>query len=292
MKHILPILLLFITNISIAQNPSKEIMIDQLYEVFEALDKKEFSQATKHFLIPESVGEQKAMQALSTFIEKKEISNSGIKVLAEHGEYGPLELVFPERGKAKADRAGVDIKKCYGYRYQEANVMGLWESGKFKFFRMDDLGKIESPGSYSKLGFKGLVLGLTKDQVQALGLAQTEEKIDNMEWGFEGYSYASENSSFADFMNLDVQNIYLSFENDKVGGIFIVLKTDKVKSLLLSYDMEKYYGDTDCSYSVAFDPAPYYCTWDFSESSILSSNMDQPGGGPGDFVRIKFSSNL
>ena len=90
---------------------------------------------------------------LSKLIPKREISQVGIDALAneQYFQFDPIAEVYGQDGIKKAKRAEVEVEKCYGINWinwqtegSSLEVMAMWNENRFKFFRIDNLGKISA----------------------------------------------------------------------------------------------------------------------------------------------------
>jgi hypothetical protein len=123
--------------------PTKDNMVATLKKVHAALAAKDYKKAVGFFALPKGMDPAKAEKAVSRLIEKNEISEPGIDILAAKGTFGKLSELAPDKGKRRADRAGVPLEECYVLAFEEAEVMAHWDGSSFKIFRLDDVGKLK-----------------------------------------------------------------------------------------------------------------------------------------------------
>jgi len=126
--------------------PSKELMISALRELYSLLEAKNYESAVSLFIEIEGVSQEELQTDLSSFIEKKEISASGIDILENKAVFGKVVDLYGEKGKREIEKKNLNSKKCYGLFIPGTiiEVMALWDKTSFKFFRMDNVGKLEN----------------------------------------------------------------------------------------------------------------------------------------------------
>ncbi len=127
--------------------PTKAKMISDLKQIFELMEKKQFEPASEFFLLPPNF----KPEMLDGFIDRQEISLSGIQRLEKEAKFGSaIEVFGPQRGKYFADKAGTDPAKCFGFNHEvggtAAEVLAIWNGSKFTFIRIDDVGKLPAIG--------------------------------------------------------------------------------------------------------------------------------------------------
>jgi hypothetical protein len=123
---------------------SKEALIETLDKVLPLLASKDFEKAAEYFVLPENF----EPEMLDGFIDRRELSLSGIRILEQDATFGPATEVFSaERAQAFAARAGVDVATCFGFNHETqsatAEVLATWANGRFKLVRLDDVGKLQ-----------------------------------------------------------------------------------------------------------------------------------------------------
>ena len=135
------------------EGPSRAAMISALDSLMGHLQKKEYDKAKDYFVLPKGASSRKVTKMLSKLIRKREISQTGIKALANEQvfQFGPINEVYGKDGLKKAKRAEVEVEKCYGINWinwqtegSSLEVMAMWNENRFKFFRIDNLGKISA----------------------------------------------------------------------------------------------------------------------------------------------------
>lgn len=126
---------------------TKEKLIETLDSVLPLLANKDFEKAAEYFVLPTNF----QPKMLDGFIDRRELSLSGIRILEQDAIFGRASEVFSaERAQAFAARAGVDVSICFGFNHETqaatAEVLAAWENGRFKLVRLDDVGKLQPPG--------------------------------------------------------------------------------------------------------------------------------------------------
>lgn len=133
------------------EQPSKAALIQTLKSVTALLERQEFAEASKHLVLPPDF----KPQMLAGLIENNELSAEGVQLLEEGAVFGKATERFgSERADALAKRAGVPLEDCYGFKHEHASVvaevLGVWDSGTFKLFRIDDVGKLKAQGAQAQ----------------------------------------------------------------------------------------------------------------------------------------------
>lgn len=123
--------------------PTREALIAVLRSVAQQLESGQFEAAADFFWLPPDF----KPSMLRGLIEKQEISRAGVARLASEATFGTaLERFGAERATAFAQRAAVKVADCYGFYHEAggvtAEVIAVWENGKFKLLRLDDVGKL------------------------------------------------------------------------------------------------------------------------------------------------------
>ncbi|MCJ8292721.1 MAG: hypothetical protein HRT58_22605 [Crocinitomicaceae bacterium] len=93
---------------------------------------------------------------------------------------------------------------------------------------------------------------------------------------------------------LNVECAKLVFNKDILIAIMVVINPEKlsrkVKADFLN-DLSLAFGETSCSYSIAFDDPPFYCGWDSDAGErLIVSDMLEPGFGPGESINLTFGN--
>lgn len=122
--------------------PDKANALATLESLASALDGKDYDKAADIMLAPAEIPAEQVKQMLPMLVEKQEISVAGVKIMKEKAKFGPLAEVFPDKGERWAKRANVDVANAYGLSYENAEVGLAWKDGKFRIFRLDDIGKL------------------------------------------------------------------------------------------------------------------------------------------------------
>jgi hypothetical protein len=123
-------------------DPSKDLLIQKLEELNGFLAAGDYDKAKALFILPSEIGEDVITSMMKKLIEQQEISADGIKILSKKGIFGKVAIVFPEKGKMRAEKNKLNPDECYGLKYQTAEVMAHWDGKEFKIFRLDDVGKV------------------------------------------------------------------------------------------------------------------------------------------------------
>ena len=140
-------------EISEKEGPNRERMLSTLDSLIVHLQKKEYDKAKAYFVLPKGVSSRRVTNMISKLIPKREISQVGIDALAneQYFQFGTIAEVYGQDGIKKAQRIELDTAKCYGINWanwqtksSNLEVMATWDENKFKFFRIDNLGKISA----------------------------------------------------------------------------------------------------------------------------------------------------
>lgn len=128
---------------AVEREPTKSQLIDTLNEVFVLLEKEDYVAASQHFVLPPDF----QPNMLDGFIKRSEISRAGIEVLDRDAKFGRAVDIFgAERAAQHAERAKVDIDRCYGFYHSTdeatGEVMAAWDGANLKLLRLDDVGKL------------------------------------------------------------------------------------------------------------------------------------------------------
>ncbi|MEM0995677.1 MAG: hypothetical protein AAGN35_01295 [Bacteroidota bacterium] len=145
MRTFFALLLLTAAFIATADKPrpTKKQMVSQLKAVCQLILDEDYAAAADQFILPAGMSPERSREALAGLVTKREISLSGIDILKTEGTFGPLKEIFPERGPRWMERSAIATAgDCYGLAYKNAEVAGFWTGKQFKFFRMDDVGKL------------------------------------------------------------------------------------------------------------------------------------------------------
>jgi len=125
-----------------ASAPDKEALVGVLRDLLAAIEAGDTEKAMAYLMFPEGMSAEKRRKAVGGFVEKREISAAGIERLAAEGNFGLLDDVFGEAGRAWAKRSGVDIATCYALKLDDAQVAAFWDGATLKLIRLDDVGKL------------------------------------------------------------------------------------------------------------------------------------------------------
>ena len=129
---------------SATSEPIKAACLQTLKDFFQLLIDAEYEAASEHLILPADF----KPEMLKDLLSRQEISQAGIEILERSAEFGLASTVFgAKRAEYFANRAGVEVENCYGFNHETdaatAEVIGLWDGSRFKFFRIDDIGKLQ-----------------------------------------------------------------------------------------------------------------------------------------------------
>ena len=127
---------------SAATPPTKDAVIARLRDFLKTLQAEDYERAGTFLVDFPGMSDEARKQAVAGFIPKEEISDAGIDILAERGEFGPLKDVFPDDADRLAERAGVPVDRCYGILCGDAQVAVFQKGDSLLLFRLDDVGKL------------------------------------------------------------------------------------------------------------------------------------------------------
>lgn len=123
-----------------------------------------------------------------------------------------------------------------------------------------------------------------------------EEEMQNAlkEARLQPYKFKKEKDAY--FHGLPIVALQIAVdENRLIEQIMVTLDKDQMTEVLKAQLVGSFtdmFGDTDCSFSVSFDPPPFYCTWGWDDPHMLTmSDMISPGGGPGKTIHFVFEKN-
>ncbi len=149
-------------------------------------------------------------------------------------------------------------------------------------------------------GFDDFRIGMSKSEAKKL-VEQSDEERTSYAWApgtmdgrLESYRFKDPEQAY--FHGLEIAELQLAFD-DEDELIMIVVTLDKeqlneIVKVQLMGSMVDMFGDTDCSYSVAYDPPPAYCSWGWGDPyRLIVSDMIEPGMGPGESMHFAFMKN-
>ncbi len=142
-----PVLLaLFVFGSRCSAQPTKAQMIADLRTVFELLSKGDNMAAVAYFKGPETKSEEDLAHELNRIIANQELTMTGIEILEQHGNFGTLSEIFPERYQYWLERVGLTTAEgCYAMGFAGAEVAAYWNGKQFQVFRLDDIGQLRVP---------------------------------------------------------------------------------------------------------------------------------------------------
>ena len=123
--------------------PSKESAVALLRGLLAVLQAQDYAKATTFFQMPPGLTPEVLQKEAAKFIERNEISATGIDTLVAKGKWGKLtETVEPARAQRFAEKFGVPVAECYGLTLGNAEAGFFWDGKQFKLIRCDDIGKL------------------------------------------------------------------------------------------------------------------------------------------------------
>lgn len=147
-------------------------------------------------------------------------------------------------------------------------------------------------------GFDRIRIGSTKEDLNQIVKMSKRDRVDYA-WNPSDIgdsrlkNYEFQNDDDAHFHGLKIATMQLAF--DEEAKLFLAAVTIDVKDMnqivksQLIGSMIDMFGETDCSYSVSYDPPPAYCSWGWDDPTrITMSDMESPGGGPGKTMHFVF----
>lgn len=126
-----------------AAKPSKATMIANLKTIVKFIEEKKYDEASQFFFLPPGF----KPEMMSMLVDNKEISSGGVAVLEKSAKFAAGgELYSETRLTYLAEKYSADKSKSYGFLHKtkdaEAEVLGEWSGTSFKFFAMDNVGKL------------------------------------------------------------------------------------------------------------------------------------------------------
>ena len=112
---------------SVPKGPSKADVVALLRTLEAAVSAGDIdaAMATLHPMPEEKMREATRAQ-LPELMAREGVRPKNIDRMAERGEFGPLETLWPELGPFWAQKAGADVKQCYGLKAGRAKVGVHW----------------------------------------------------------------------------------------------------------------------------------------------------------------------
>lgn len=130
--------------------PSKEAIVTLLREFHQALEESDYERA-KDLVQPfPHISDAEMIKRLPRLA--REVTATGIEILAARGKFGKLLDVFPRRGENFANKAGVDAEECFALSFRPAEVAVYWGGDRPRLIRVDDIGKLEAVGGLEDVG--------------------------------------------------------------------------------------------------------------------------------------------
>jgi len=138
------------------EQASKAFMIQTLRDLHSLLLDSNYIEAKDYFLHTENMDKKTSKEAFSHMLEMKELSASGIDSLEKHAIFGKVLDLYGQtgiRGIKKHDDGFPNSPKlnpdnCYGLYIPLTiiEVMAVWDGKGYKFFRLDNVGKLDHRG--------------------------------------------------------------------------------------------------------------------------------------------------
>jgi len=124
------------------KEPTKETAVGLLNELCDNLLQGELRAAADLMHTPPGMDEAEKVMGVAKFLELREISTPGIKILAEKGNWGKFDDIWPERGERIANKWSLEIENCWALLYENAEAGFYWDGKGFQIIRCDDIGKL------------------------------------------------------------------------------------------------------------------------------------------------------
>ena len=123
--------------------PTKELLVETLQVFLHQIQNKHYDALRPNVYVPENF----QMSRFNDSLERDEVSQEGIKVLAAKGSFGKADKIFSNmRSKALTERVKVPADECYGYvakiSGEQGEVLAHWIGDRYKLLRVDDIGKL------------------------------------------------------------------------------------------------------------------------------------------------------
>ena len=120
--------------------PNRATLLKTVETLQTSLAKKDIVAELKLMLIPEGAPIEKLKKALTSDGMAENLSAEGVKHLVAKAKFGKLAALFPKQGARRVERYKIPVDECYALKLKSAEVMAHWKDGKFRIFRMDDVG--------------------------------------------------------------------------------------------------------------------------------------------------------
>ena len=124
------------------REPNKEAFLEDFDHLCKILVEGKYEESLELVMLPKGMSRKRAMDMMPKLVGLLAISQDGIKVLAEKGEFGKAADLFPTSSPDLASRARADLDKSWAISLPPAQVMGEWDGERFKFFKFDKVGLI------------------------------------------------------------------------------------------------------------------------------------------------------
>jgi len=124
-------------------HPTKELLIETLKVFLHNIQNKHYDSLRPNVYVPEDF----QMSRFSDSLKRDELSEDGIKVLADKGAFGKADQVYPKlRAEALTKRVQVPVDESYGFvariAGEQGEVLAHWIGDRYKLLRADDIGKL------------------------------------------------------------------------------------------------------------------------------------------------------
>ena len=106
------------------QNELRRQCLAALVDFRTALNSPDSARLLAKIAIPAAI-RGRTVQEQSEFVRKAlrdEISEDGLRLIAQRGTFGPLAKIFPLEGPGWAQQAGVDLDNCSAFKFEDRGL--------------------------------------------------------------------------------------------------------------------------------------------------------------------------
>jgi large subunit ribosomal protein L7/L12 len=123
--------------------PTKELLIKTLEVFLHRIENKHYDALRPNVYVPENF----VMSRFHDSLQRRELSNDGIKILSQRGSFGKAVEVYAKlRAESLTKRVQVPVDESYGLvakiAGEQGEALGHWTGDRFKLLRADDIGKL------------------------------------------------------------------------------------------------------------------------------------------------------
>lgn len=123
--------------------PTKELLIKTLTVFLHNTQNKHYDSLRPNVYVPDDF----QMSRFGDGLKRGELSEEGIKVLADKGKFGKADQVYPKlRAEALTKRVQVPVDESYGFvariAGEQGEALAHWTGDRYKLLRADDIGKL------------------------------------------------------------------------------------------------------------------------------------------------------